>query len=197
MAFLHVNCCILKEEQRPYVFWVCFSPHNSKGEMCRHRIACEHVASTAALSTKEELPGSSPPASLLSLATFLGSLSAALEGSLASNELSKLCMTACHTKQLLLPAPLKGWLPTPNSSSIPTPWCLYGGRAGSTGARVQPGPALPLHHYGQWEGKAWVLHKIVCLIAKWVITLSFSVALYLFRKQIDSIFPPPTPKLDL
>lgn len=152
MVFLHVNCCILKEEQRPYVFWVCFSPHNSKGEMCRHRIACEHVASTAALSTEEELPGSSPPASLLSLSSFLGSLSEALEGFLASNELSKLCMTARRTKQLLLPALLKSWLPTPNSSSIPTLWCLHGGRTGSTWARVQPGPTLPLHHYGQWEG---------------------------------------------
>lgn len=192
MVFLHVNCCILKEEQRPYVFWVCFSPHDSKGEMCRHRTACEHVACPAAPSTKEELPGSSPPAPLLSLSSFPGSLSAALEGSLASSELSKLCMTARHTKQLLLPAPLKGWLPTPNSSSVPTLWCLHGGRAGSTGARAQPGPTLPLHHYGQREGQhgfgtklfAWLQNELLRSASQWL-------GIYLESKQIAYSPLPP------
>lgn len=188
MVLLHENCCLPKEEQRPYVFWVCFSPHDGKGEMCRHRIACEHVASTAALSAEEELPGSSPQASLLSLVSFLGSLSVALEGSLAPNELSKLWMTARHTKQLLLPAPLRAWLPTPNSCGMPTLWCLHGGRAGSAGARAQPCPVLPPCHYRQREG--WLragceqdrfCHKIICLITKEVIMLRFSVARYLFR----------------
>lgn len=124
----------------------CSSPHGGKGAMCRHRIPCEHVASTAALRAEEGLPGSSPRASLLSLVRFPGSLSVALEGSLASNELSKLWVTACHTKQLLLPAPLGGWLPTPNSCGIPTPWCLHGGRAGSGGPGHgrAPSASLPL-----------------------------------------------------
>ena len=98
------------------------------------------------------IPGCSPRQGgaawqLLSLASFLRSLSEALEGSLASNELSKLWMTARHTKQLLLPAPLGGWLPTPNSCGIPTPWCLHGGTAGSTGGRgteVPRSASLPL-----------------------------------------------------
>lgn len=141
---LHVNCCIPKEEQRPYVFWVCSSPHGGKGAICRRRIPCEHVASTAALRAEEGLPGSSPRASLLSLVRFPGSLSVALEGSLASNEPSKLWVTACHTKQLLLPAPLGGWLPTPNSCGVPPPWCLHGGRAGSGGPRAQPCPSASL-----------------------------------------------------
>lgn len=156
--------------------------------MCRHRIACEHVASTAALSAKEELPGISPPAWLLNLASFPGSLSVALEGSLASNELSKLWMTARHTKQLLLPAPLGGWLPTPNSCGIPTPWCLHGGRAGSAGARAQPCPALPPRRSRQREtaqsglraGRDGVLpqnHLPGCKKSRY----DFSVARYLSR----------------
>lgn len=189
MVLPPVNCCILKEERRPCVFWVCFFLHNWKGTMCQHHTACELVASTAALSAEEELPSSSPQASLLSLAHFPGSLSVALEGSPASNELSKLWMTARHTKQLFLPAALQGWLPTPNSCSIPSPWCLHGGRARRAGGRAQPCPSLPLCHYRQWEG--WIrtgseqdrfCHKIICLTTKRVIMLSFPVAGYLFKK---------------
>lgn len=100
----------------------------------------------AALSAEQELPSSSPQALLLSLARFPGSLSVALEGSLASNELSKLWMTARHTKQLFLPAPLRGWLPTPNSCSIPSPWCLHGEgpESGGQGTAVPLSNSLPL-----------------------------------------------------
>lgn len=168
MVLLHASYCVPKEEQRPYVFWVCFFPHDGKGEMCRHHIACEHVASVAVLSAKEELPGSSLQALLPSLVSFLGSLSVALEGFLASNELSKLWMTACHTKQLFLPAPLRGWPSTPNSCSIPTLWCLHRERVGTMGARAQLYPALPIWHYGQWEGWLceWdqVSHKRISLV---------------------------------
>ena len=164
-------------------------------------VSASYCLQACGISAEEDLPGSSSRASLLSLASFPGSLSVALEGSLASNELSKLWMTACHTKQLLLPAPLRCWLPTPNSCGIPTRWCLHGGRARSAGARAQPCPALPLCHYGQWEGRLRVgceregfCHKIVCLITKGVIMLSFSVARYPFRMYIDNIFPPSHPQ---
>lgn len=112
MVFLHVNCCILKEEQGPYVFWVCFSPHNSKGEMCRHHIAWTcgiHGCSRHQGGAAWQLPSSLTPEPWI----FLWSLSAALEDSLASDELSKLCMTApshkaaacSHSPQRLAPDP--------------------------------------------------------------------------------------------
>lgn len=94
------------------------------------------MAPAAGVSAEEELPGRSPAAWLLSLASSLGSLSLALEGSLASDELSKLWMTARHTKQLLLAALLGGWFPTTNSCGVPTPRCLQGGRAGGQGTAV-------------------------------------------------------------
>lgn len=112
--------------------------------MCQHPLTCERAAPVAGLSTKEELPSRSPPTRLLSLASSQGSLSVALEGALASNELSKLWMTARHTKQLLLAALLRGWFPTTNSCGIPTPWCLQGGRAGGQGTAMPPSASVAL-----------------------------------------------------